>query len=125
MPDTKELAQAQVNVAMKDPEHLKNWLEASGRRWLIFRSVDLINALPWPQGVGQLMGVINTYRDYRGGIPSGELEKMTHPVTGEEFEVAIMKTDLLEVNELDQAIRFLIGKITEKDGTWKLENSPL
>lgn len=38
-------------TAMKSPEHLKAWLEATGRKYIVINSVDLVNAL-WPQGRG-------------------------------------------------------------------------
>jgi len=48
-----------------------------------------------------------------------------NPVTKEQVKVPQMKEETLEVEELDRVIRYLIGQVTEKDPTWKLENPPL
>ena len=59
------LTKEQIDTAMKSPEHLRGWLEASGRRWLVFDGIELIKALPWPAGVDALMQIIAAYRDER------------------------------------------------------------
>ena len=50
---------------------------------------------------------------------------MKDPIFGRQVEVPIMKTDVLEIEEMDCAIRHLIRQASEKDPTWKLENPPL
>lgn len=112
-------------ISIQDKEHLLRWLEESGRRWLIFNGRDLVNALPFPEGVEDFMRVIACYRQYRRAVPSGEVERQRDPMLGKLIEVAKMKDETLETAELDRVIRYCIGLLTAKDPTWKLENPPL
>ncbi|UCG51428.1 MAG: hypothetical protein JSW58_14770 [Candidatus Latescibacterota bacterium] len=113
------------NISMKSPEHLKRWLQESGRRYLVFESADLVDSVPWPEGVDTLIQIIACYGEYRRSKPTGRFETQTDPTLGEKIEVPIMKGELLEVDELDRAIRFLIGQITEREPGWSLENPPM
>jgi len=122
---SQERSEAQMRVAMQSPEHLKRWLEASGRRWLVLDAMALVEALPWPAGVEAFLQIVAAYRDHRAVQPSGRLEVIFNPVTKERVKVPQMKEETLEVEELDRVIRYLIGQVTEKDPTWKLENPPL
>jgi hypothetical protein len=119
----EEQSKRLLRIAIQDPEHLKRWLEESGRSWLVFNSLDLVDALPFPDGVDAFMQLIACYRDYRSAIPSGRTETIMDPTLGKEVTTSIMKTDNLEVEELDRAIRFLIGQITELDPSWDI-NTP-
>lgn len=121
----EEQAQRLFNVAIKDPEHLKRWLQESGRTWLIFNTNDLVDALPFPDGLDTLIQIIACYRDHRSIMPSGRVEKQVNPVTGKEVEVPLSKSDKLEVAELDRAIRFLINQITETEPSWNLQQPPM
>ncbi len=120
-----ERAQALLNVSIKSPDHLKRWLQQSGRRWMVFDALDLVDALSWPEGVRALMELIAAYREHRGGIESGNYETQRDPTLGKEIQVPIMKTDLLEVAELDRAIRALITQATKQDPTWSLDKPPM
>lgn len=113
-----------VRVAMTDPAHLREWLEASGRRWLVFDALDLVEALPWPSGVEALIEIINCYRDHRRCQPSVRKHQVETP-DGGMADVPVMKDDHLEVNELDQCIRWLIGLASERDPNWSLDKAPL
>lgn len=117
----EEMSQRLIRTSLKDPEHLKKWLDESNRRYLVFDSLDLVDSLPFPAGIDSLMQLIACYRDHRATKPSGRAEKSSL-VSGEDVEIPIMKTDVLEVEELDRAIRFLVGQITELDAGWSLEN---
>jgi len=121
----QELAAAQMRVAMKSVEHLCEWLEASNRRWLVFDALELVKSLPWPNGVEALMQIIACYRDHRAAQASGRTEELKHSLTGELSKVPIMKGDQLEIEELDRAIRYLIGIASTKDTTWSIDRSPL
>jgi len=114
---TIERSEAQMRVAMQSPEKLKKWVRESGRQWLVFNTLELVDALPWPEGVGTLMQLIACYRDHRATLETGEYEE----IGGQ--QVPVMKGEYLEVAELDRAIRYLIGKVTEKDPSWTLEGS--
>lgn len=120
-----EKAKRLFNVSIKSKDHLKEWLEASGRRWLVFDALDLVDALPWTDGVDDLMRVVACYRSYRSQIPTGRMEVQQDPTLGKRVEVPLMKTDMLEIEELDRCIRNLIRQASEKDPTWKLDNPPL
>lgn len=115
----------QYRVSLKDPGHLKRWLLESNRRWIVFDAVDLVDSLPFPEGVDDFVRVVACYLNHRATKPSGRVEIQKDPVLGEEVEVQIMKTDVLEVEELDRCIRYLISLASEKDPKWKLENNPL
>lgn len=121
----EERAMALLNVSIKSKDHLKRWLQASGRRWMVFDSKDLVDSLSWPEGITVLMEMIAAYREHRGGIASGEVENQTDPTLGKDIKVPLMKTDALEVAELDRAIRALIGQVTAKDPKWSLSNPPM
>lgn len=111
---------ALTRVSMKNPHHLKQWLEASGREFLIFRSEDLVDSLPWPDGVNMLMQLIAYYRIRRRVLPNGEHEVQSHPVTLEKMEVPLMKDDLPTLEEMDVLVRSMVGKILEINPEWKL-----
>lgn len=104
LPEVKAMSpsdrvEAMKRVSLKTPEALKTWLAASGRRWLIFDSLDLVDSLPWPGGVETLMQITTGYDDHR------RTRGITAPLTP---------------SELDQVVRHLIGVLTEQDPTWNL-----
>lgn len=113
------------NVAMKDPEHLKKWLLATGRKYLVLDAIDLVNSLPFPDGVDSFIQIMSCYEDYRRTKPTGRVRVEVEPTLQQKVEVPVMKTQNLEMEELDRAIRFLIRQITEKDPKWTIENNPL
>jgi len=119
--DQPRLSPEAINTAMKSPEHLKLWLEKSGRRWLVLNGLDLVDALPWPSGVEAFVQIVMAYRDHRATIDTGRVEEID--VEGTKRRVPVMKGELLEVEELDRAIRYLIGEITRRDPTWDV-NKP-
>lgn len=121
----EERMAALMRVSVKDKGQLKRFLEQSGRRWLVLDSLQLVDALPWPDGVSAFVQVIAALRDHRAAIPTGDFEEQTHPVTGDKYRAPRMHGEDLEVAELDRAIRFLIGKITERDASWDLSNPPM
>lgn len=119
--DEDEIALRLFNVSIKSPDHLKQWLAETGRRWLVIDALQLVEALPWPDGLDSLIQIIACYRDHRRTIPSGRTEVQTDPTLGEEVTVPVMCEDTLEVPEMEAVIRFLIHAITEKDPSWTLE----
>lgn len=110
---------------MKSPDHLKRWLAASGRQWLIFNALDLVDALEWPAGVDRLQQLVASYGEHRSTIATGRTERNPDPTTGQEVEVPVYKGELLEREELDRCVRFLVAQLIAKDPTWKLTNPPL
>ena len=121
---TKEISERLLRVSIKDPEHLKQWLDESGRRYLVFDSMDLVDSLPFPDGIEYLMQVIACYRDHRVTKQSGRVE-IQKDMLGKEQQIPIMKSDILEAEEIDRVIRFLVGQITTIDPSWSLENPSL
>jgi SAM-dependent MidA family methyltransferase len=121
----RTLSQEQLNTAMRSPTHLKQWLEATHRRWLVFNAMELMDALPWPSGVEAFMQVVMAYRDHRRTIDSGRTELVEEPLTGEQVEVPVCKDENLEVEELDRALRYLVAEIRAKMPAWSLERAPL
>lgn len=121
----RELVEARERISIKDPGHLKRWLDATGRRYLIFDALDLVDALSWPSGVDSLMGLVAAYDGHRRSLETGRHERVIDPTLGKEIEVPVFKTEVLELEELDRCIRFLIKLAKEKDGSWMLTNPPL
>ena len=114
-----------MKAAMASPDHMKAWLDASGRRWLVFSAQDMIDGLPWPGGVQEFMDLIHLYGQRRRKIPNGRFEIEVEPLTGEEVQIPLYKDENLELEELDRAIRYLIGQAYELDPKWSLENPAL
>ena len=117
----EERIEALARVSIKDKAHLKRWLQASGRTWLVFHALDLVDALSWPDGVDLFMQVVACYREHRASLETGRHETQESPVTGKEVQVSIFKGETLEVEEMIQAVRALIGQIRGKDPTWTPE----
>jgi hypothetical protein len=118
----KEAAERLERISLKDADHLKKWLASSGRRWIILDSQDLVDSLPYPSGIEFFMEMIDLYRGFRATKLSGRVEKQIDPTLGVEIDVPIKKTDTLEAEEMDRAIRFLVGQISEIDPGWSLDN---
>ena len=119
------LSEAAIATAMKSPDHLKAWLDASGRRWLVFNGIDLIDSLTFPEGHNMFALIVAAYRDHRRTIPTGATEKMMNPDTKVEVEVPLTKGETLELEELDRAIRYLVAQMYQRKPDWKLEGDPL
>jgi len=117
-----EKSEARMRVGQSSPARMIEWLEASGRTWLVLNSRHLVESFVWPEGGQQFQWLLAGYRDHRAGMKHHEETGCTAARVRTQ-DVGYSET--LEVEELDRAIRFLIGEITRKDSTWKLENSPL
>jgi len=120
--DEKQLAQ--INVAMRDPEHLKRWIRET-RPFLIFKGTDLVDSLEFPDGHRELQGIVFAYHMHRMKIPTGEVLKEKDAVLGETIDVPQYKTQDLTVEEMDRCIRWLCGRILEKSPAWQLSDPPL
>jgi len=110
-----ERSEARMKTAMQNKAHCLAWLEGTGRKYVIFRSDHLVESFVWPEHGRMLQILIAGYRDHRAAIE--------HHKDRDGLPVCFGET--LEVEEIDRAIRYLIGEITAKDPTWKLENDPL
>jgi hypothetical protein len=117
----EERIEALNNVAIKSPEQLKKWLQASGRKWLIFDSLDLVDALRWPDGVDLLMQVIACYRNRRASLDTGRTEVVFDETRGGEVEIPVFKGEGLELDEMQQVVVWLLGEIRKEDPEWTPE----
>ena len=106
------LSEEEVRTAMASPEHLVRWLNATGRKFLVFDASDMVRALPWPDGVDYLIQIIAAYRDYRRTKETGYL-RLERDETGTEVKVAMMKSDALTFDELVNCIEWMQVKASE------------
>lgn len=106
------LTEEQIRVGMDDPEKLKRWLVESGRRFVIFESVDLVDALSWPDGVEEFKRVVDLYRDHRRTIPSERIEVQPDG-NGDPVEVSCFKGEVLEPEEMLELYRQLREDLVE------------
>lgn len=91
-------------TAIKDKEHLKRWLRAGDRQYLVIDAVEMVDALPWPDGVDSLMQLIDCYKQHRSVTSTGLAEVMD----GVAEPVAVMRDDRLTPDEVDAAIAQLL-----------------
>jgi hypothetical protein len=120
-----EESERQMRVAITSRPHLREWLEKSGRQWLVFNSAHLVDALPFPDGVEAFIQFVACYRDHRATLDTGETAWVENPKTGTMDEVPLFHSETLTLVEMDRAIRWMVGQITAMDPDWKLTNPPL
>lgn len=114
----EERMAAVLRTRMSSPAKLIEWLEASGRTWIVFNARQFVEAQAWPDGVSAFMQCVAAYRDHRSTIPTGDTE------TIEGVTVPKFHTEALTVTELDRVIRYLISQASSLDPTWSLERDP-
>ena len=106
--DPRTLALAQERTAMKDPEHLRRFLLSSDRKFLVLNALDMVDGLPWPSGHEALIQCVSAYHHQRQGQLNGLATKETvvDELRGgrKEVEVKMVKHELLEPDEIDEAI---------------------
>jgi hypothetical protein len=117
----KEKLDRLSRVAMTCPKHLKAWLHETGRRWLIFDALELVDSLPFPEGVDSLIQLIACYRDHRRAIATGRFESCTDPVLGVPVDIPVGKGEGLEVEEMEQVVKYVIRQIVERHPGWTLD----
>lgn len=130
-----EVLRAQERVAMRDPQHLLRWLQATNRTFLVLHSPDLVEGLKHllgsdgePIGLQVLQEVVNAYRSHRNTVPSGVVHRelvRAPDGTSREVDVPLMKDDTLTKQELDRAIRQLTREMFDRNPGWTLEGDPL
>lgn len=136
----EERAEAQMSTAMASPDHLRQWLDETGRHWLVLNTDELVKALPWPTGVEALQNMLRAYRGFRQSVPTGEMATLAcsgatncqicilnnlKPSKDRHHEVPVFKEEELNVAELDRAIRYLVAQLTARDPSWSLEKPAL
>lgn len=87
----------QERVAQTDPEALKRWLLASDRKYMVFNSADLVDALQWPDGHQVLQQLIEAYRDHRRTMEADAVERQK--TLNGVVEVKRLKSEVLEPEE--------------------------
>lgn len=92
------------STSMKTAAHLKRWLETTNRRWLVFRATEMVDALPWDEGVRQLMLIIDGYRQLRA---ARQIEAFTD--NGQKYYRQM--DDRLELEELRELRRWADAQI--------------
>lgn len=95
-----DLRDEQLRTAMQSPAQLKQWFRESGRPYLVLRCADLVDGLPWPDGVTVQQQIISGMRDHRRTQPSGWVTK---------DKAVIYKDELLTPDECDEAIAMLLN----------------
>jgi len=123
--DEHQRIMARERVSISDPDHLKRWLEESNRKWLVLDSSELVDALPWPEGVAALMQILMARAHHRAAMSTGRTKLEKSPITGQTEAVPVSRTEELEIEELDRAARYIISLASELDPSWSLENPPL
>jgi hypothetical protein len=102
--------QEQERVAQTDPEALKRWLLASGRKYMVFNALDLVDALQWPNDHQVLQQMVEVYRDYRR---TKQLQRVEQQRTLEGIvDVPAVKGETLELEEK----RELLGELQKELG---------
>lgn len=124
---------ASDQTAIRDPEHLKAWLLATHRDFVIFQACDLVDALEWPTQVTALSAIISAYRQHRNGqaaetVPcprkhgagtgAGTSKDVCTLCHNHGIVVTRGKDETLELDEMKEAVSWLLAKIHAKDPTF-------
>lgn len=119
--EAKEIQEALERVSLKDKDTLKNYLLDSGRRYMIFNSVHLVDALSFPTGIAMLQTIIHQYKEHRNTIPTGNYRSEKNPVDSQFVSVPIMLEDKFNLDEMKDLVKFLLNKITDMDPSFRIE----
>lgn len=71
-----DLRDEQLKTAMTSPTHLKAWMRATDRNFLVFQTEDIVDGLEWPGGIEALQQIVTGYRDYRRTKPTAWTEEV-------------------------------------------------
>lgn len=107
-------------VTLKSKEQLIEWQRQTGRTWMILDAIQFVESLDFPRDLLAYQQMLAKYRARRATIPTGRVEVVTDPKTGEQRQVPIMHGEQLEVVEATRLMRYLLDTIREKDPTWTL-----
>lgn len=79
-PDLKSVLKVEApetpQAGFRDKAHLKAWLMASDRQFLVLNTADLVDAMPFPDGVELVQQVIAAYSQHRAMRESGWVHDM-------------------------------------------------
>lgn len=96
------------NVAITSPAHLKQWLEASGRKYIVLDAAHLVDSLAWPEGINELMAMIEAYKVHRLAVPTGRMFAHTDPDTGDVHALPEMHPETLTATEIESVMDWLL-----------------
>lgn len=99
-------------------EELKAWAEASGREFIVFRTSDLIDALPYPEGVEQFQQIIRAYGRHRSVIASDRSESVPERGASGNRSIPCGRRDALDAEEKKRLVLILIGEIQANEPGW-------
>jgi hypothetical protein len=116
----QEAQQLLAKQALSNPEALKRWLRESGRQFVVLAAQDLVNSLPWPEGVRKFTEVVEAYRGYRLTQPSAKAE-MGRDLLGKPCEIVTMKSDALDPVELNCLVHWAAAQLLEYDPGWTFQ----
>ncbi len=114
------------SIAIRSPAHLKQWLHASGRAFIIFDANDLVDGLPWPDGVDAMIQLCEAYRqqrcvdiaEERPCKRCGKKPVDSCPECHGYGRTIRMKSDMLEPDEMKKVVEFLMLQIRLADPNW-------
>ena len=115
MQQQETLAPEQERTAIQSPEQLKRFLKASDRQFIIFAANDLVDSLPFPQGVQLFQSMVEFYRHQRWTIETGRI-RIEKDEMGNDCEVPIYKADALEVEELEMLRAWVDKELAKQRG---------
>jgi hypothetical protein len=113
----QEAQQLLAKQALSDPEALKRWLLESGRKFVVLVSQDLVDSLPWPEGVRQFTTAVDSYRAYRMQQASSKVEQ-GRDLLGRPCEITVQKSDALDPMELNLLVHWAAAQLLEYDPGW-------
>lgn len=93
---------------MASPQHLKDWLRKTRRHFVVLKSDDLVDSLPWPDGVESIIEIIECYRQHRAVKTVDDFDE-----NGAPYKRAM--DDRLELQELYSLREFVADLITEEE----------
>lgn len=106
MTEIKEDITVVPATAMRSVAHLLAWLDATDRKFVVFKSEDLVKGFPDADaGVEFLQQAIGMYRDFRSTQATGFVEKNALVDSdGGRRDIPVMKGESLTLDELDELV---------------------
>ena len=125
---TTLLSEVAKSIAIQSPVHLKQWLHASGRAFIVFDANDLVDGLPWPEGVDAMIQLCEAYRQQRCADVAEQTPctrcarkpkvSPSCPECHGHGHTVRMKSDMMEPDELKKVVEFLMMQIRLADPNW-------
>lgn len=97
----EELQESLDRISMKDKDHLKKWLFASGRKYLAFNALHFVDALSMEE-LSLFQQLLIKYKNYRNTIPTGRMIEEISPIDGSKCMVEEVYSETLDILEFDE-----------------------